>query len=82
MVRMFGLDPIWNPASGLRQTLRDGKPAADPRSLWEFFGSNAEANDIFNRAMLGKAQGQIAGILANYACCAPFSKPHPSPRGF
>jgi hypothetical protein len=34
-----------------------------PEGIWSYLGQNAEANSIFNAAMLAKAQGQIPAIV-------------------
>ena len=71
-VRMIGLPINWAAYQSLEHTLRTGRPAmekAAPGGIWNYFVEHPEAGRIFDQAMTGKAQGQIAGVVGGY----PFS---------
>jgi hypothetical protein len=68
-VRMFGLPGLWTTVGELNTAIRTGEPSANralPGGIWGYFKQNADASRIFGEAMTGKAQGQLAGILAAY----------------
>ncbi len=69
LARMFGLTINWASWEGLKHTLETGLPAADkvvPGGFWAYFAEHPEAGSIFNAAMVAKAHGQVAGVVAAY----------------
>jgi hypothetical protein len=65
-VRMFGLAINWDAYRELEYSVKTGRRAMEktlPQGIWSYLGQNAEANSIFNAAMLAKAQGQIPAIV-------------------
>ena len=38
-----------------------------PGGFWSYFADHPEASQIFNEAMMGKAQVQIAGVIGSYS---------------
>ncbi|ALI98678.1 methyltransferase [Rufibacter tibetensis] len=67
--KMFGLPVFWQIFEGLEHSLQTGRPAAEkviPEGLWDYFGTHAEENRIFNAAMTSKSFGQAAGVMAAY----------------
>jgi len=69
LARMFGLPVNWNSYGALEHTVRTGRPAVEkvlPDGFWKYFADRPEESAIFNGAMAGKFQGQVAGILAAY----------------
>jgi O-methyltransferase domain len=68
-VRMFGLAVNWEAYFELEYSVRTGRPVTEktlPEGVWTYLEKHAEANSIFNAAMLAKAQGQIPAIVASY----------------
>lgn len=68
-VRMFGLPIFWESQEALTESVRTGHVAAEglyPGGLYAYFKEQQEANTIFNAAMVAKAHGQTAGVLASY----------------
>lgn len=68
-VRMLGLPINWAVCGALEHSVRTGLPAAAkvlPGGYWAYFAEHPEENGIFNAAMAGKAQGQVAGVIAAY----------------
>jgi len=66
-VRVFGLAINWDAYRELEYSVRSGRRAMErtlPQGVWSYLQENAEANRIFNAAMLAKAQGQIPAIVA------------------
>ncbi len=66
-VRMFGLAINWDAYRELEYSVRSGRRAMErtlPEGIWSYLGQNPGANNIFNAAMLAKAQGQIPAIVA------------------
>jgi hypothetical protein len=69
LARMFGLSTNWSAYGALDYTVRTGRPALEkvlPEGFWAHLAAHPEENAIFNGAMAGKAQGQVAGIVAAY----------------
>ncbi|OLB21218.1 MAG: hypothetical protein AUH15_09540 [Acidobacteriales bacterium 13_2_20CM_55_8] len=69
-VRMIGLPVNWAAYGKLDHTVRTGQSAMAqvlPDGLFRYFADHPEASQIFNQAMMGKAQAQIAGIVGNYS---------------
>ena len=65
-VRMFGLAINWDAYRELEYSVRSGRRAMErtlPQGVWSYLEQNPEANNIFNSAMLAKAQGQIPAIV-------------------
>ncbi len=68
-VRMFGLPAFWDTQGALLHSLRTGRVAAEevlPDGFYGYLAQDAEAAAIFNAAMVAKAHGQVAGVLAAY----------------
>ncbi|SRR6266404_225286 len=67
--RMFGLPIFWATSGALDHTIRTGHPAGDksyPGGFWTYLAEHPDANGIFNAAMVGKAHGQVAGVVTTY----------------
>jgi hypothetical protein len=68
-VRMFGLPINWTAYGALEHSIRTGLPATEkilPGGFWTYFAERPEESRIFNAAMVAKAHGQVAGVLAAY----------------
>jgi hypothetical protein len=71
---MFGLPVNWSPFLELRYTAETGQPASAkvlPEGYWNYFAQNSKAAEVFNSAMVAKAHGQVAAVMAAYDF-APF----------
>src|SRR2546430_11456677 len=69
-VRMMGMPMNWAAYEKLDYTLRTGLPAMSqvlPGGFWSYFADHPEDSQIFNEAMAGKAQVQIAGVIRAYS---------------
>ena len=69
-VRMMGMPMNWAAYEKLDYTLRTGLPAMSqvlPGGFWGYFADHPEDSQIFNEAMAGKAQVQIAGVIRAYS---------------
>src|SRR6266550_1058968 len=69
-VRMMGMPMNWAAYGKLDHTLRTGLPAMAkilPGGFWGYFADHPEDSQIFNEAMAGKAQLQIAGVISAYS---------------
>ena len=69
LVRMFALPVFWNAVGELEHSIRTGLPGTDkaaPGGFWGYLSANPEASRIFDEAMTGKAQAQVAAIVAAY----------------
>ncbi len=67
--RMFGLSINWATLEALEQSVQTGLPAVAnvaPGGYWTYFAQHPEAGRVFNAAMVAKAHGQIAGVIAAY----------------
>jgi len=68
-VRMVGLPWFWGTYQHLESAVRTGKPALElviPEGIWAHIGSHPEEARLFNEAMTGKAQVDIASVLTSY----------------
>lgn len=66
---MFGLPVMWATSGAPDHAIGTGNPAADegyPGGFWRYLADHPHANGIFNAAMVGKAHGQVAGVVAAY----------------
>jgi len=69
LARMFGLEAFWSMVGDIEYSIRTGKPAANhvlDGGVWGHLSRNAGDSRIFDDAMIGKAHGQVAGVLAAY----------------
>lgn len=69
LARMFGLPVNWTIYGAMDHAVKTGRPAADkviPGGFWAYFAEHPAENAIFNSAMVGKAHGQVAAIVAGY----------------
>lgn len=67
--RMIGLPVMWALYGALEHSVRTGRPAADkilPGGLWAHFAEHPEEGGLFNAAMVAKAHGAVAGVVAAY----------------
>ena len=67
--RMFGLPLNWAIFGALEHAVRTGRPAVatvHPDGFWAYFAQHPEEGRVFNAAMVAKAHGQVAGIIAAY----------------
>ena len=68
-VRMIGLPWFWGAYQHLENAVRTGKPALEmviPEGIWAHLGAHPEQARLFNEAMTGKAQADIASVLTSY----------------
>jgi hypothetical protein len=68
-VRMIGLSVYWRGFEYFADVLRTGESAQErvvPGGFWKYLGESPEAARLFDEAMMGKAYGQIAGVLKAY----------------
>ena len=68
-VSMIGFPIYWKSFEILDKSIRTGKSTTSeisPGGAWAYLASNPEKSKIFDDAMTGKSQGQIAGVLAKY----------------
>ena len=67
--RMFGLPIFWATFEAMEHSVRTGLPVAAevfPGGFWEYLAQHPEEGRVFNAAMVAKARGAVAGILAAY----------------
>ena len=67
--RMFGLPSWWATYGALDHAVRTGLPATEKvlsSGFYAYFAEHPEESAVFNAAMVAKAHGQVAGILASY----------------
>jgi O-methyltransferase domain len=67
--RMFGLRAFWDTQRALMHSVRTGRVAAEevlPTGFYGYLAEDPQAAAIFNAAMVAKAHGQVAGVLAAY----------------
>jgi hypothetical protein len=60
---------FWEPFTKIDYSLRTGRPAFNefhPDGFFQYLNDHPDKARIFDDAMTGKAQGQIAGAVANY----------------
>ena len=65
-VRMIGLSVYWRGFEYFADALRTGQSIQEKvvaGGFWKYLIDNPEAARLFDEAMMGKAAGQIAGIL-------------------
>jgi hypothetical protein len=68
-VRMIGLSVYWRGFEYMEDSIRTGKSIQEkvvPGGYWKYLGEHPEAARLFDEAMMGKAYGQIAGVLKAY----------------
>jgi hypothetical protein len=68
-VRMIGLPVYWRGFEYFADALKTGESVQEqvvPGGFWKYLSENAEASRLFDEAMMGKAAGQIAGVLGSY----------------
>ena len=68
-VRMIGLNVFWRGFEYMEDSIRTGKSIQEKvvaGGLWQYLGEHPEAARLFDEAMMGKAYGQIAGVLKAY----------------
>lgn len=68
-VRMIGLPVYWRGFEYFTDSLRTGQSVQEkvvPGGYWKYLSENPEASRLFDEAMMGKAAGQIAGVLKSY----------------
>ena len=67
--RMLGLPIQWSSFGAMEHSVRTGLPAVAevfPGGFWEYLAQHPEEGRVFNAAMVARAQGAVAGILASY----------------
>jgi len=68
-VRMIGLPVYWRGFEYFTDSLMTGQSVQDrvvPGGYWKYLTENPAAARLFDEAMMGKAAGQIAGVLKSY----------------
>ena len=68
-VRMVGLSVYWRGFEYFADALTTGQSIQEkvvPGGFWKYLSENPEASRLFDEAMMGKAAGQIAGVLRSY----------------
>ena len=68
-VRLMGLPLCWDSFQPMDYTVQTGRPALNkvfPGGIWNFLSEHPEESRLFDEGMKGKAQAQIAGVVANY----------------
>jgi len=68
-VRMIGLPWFWGSYQHLEAAVRSGKPALEqvlPEGIWAHFEAHPREAGLFNEAMTGKAQADIAAVISSY----------------
>src|SRR6185436_19814281 len=68
-VRMIGLPVYWRGFEYFADALRTGESVQEKvvrGGFWKYLSENPDAARLFDEAMIGKAAGQIAGILGSY----------------
>ena len=68
-VRMIGLPVYWRGFEYFADALRTGQSVQEkvvPGGYWKYLSENPEPSRLFDEAMMGKAAGQIAGVLRSY----------------
>ncbi len=69
VTRMLGLPINWKVLETLEDSIRSGQPSTNkvaPEGYWAWYAKHPEENALFNAAMVGKAHGQVAAIMATY----------------
>jgi O-methyltransferase domain len=68
-VRMIGLPVYWRGFEYFTDALKTGQSVQEkvvPGGFWKYLSDNPGAARLFDEAMMGKAAGQIAGVLKSY----------------
>lgn len=68
-VRMIGLSVYWRGFEFFEDALRTGRSPQEkavPGGYWKYLSENPAASRLFDEAMMGKAFGQIAGVVKSY----------------
>jgi hypothetical protein len=68
-VRMIGMPVYWRAFEYFTEALKTGGSVQEmvvPGGFWHYLSENPDKSRIFDEAMMGKAAGQVAGILASY----------------
>ncbi|HEY9464069.1 MAG TPA: methyltransferase [Vicinamibacterales bacterium] len=68
-VRMIGLPVYWRGFEYFADALRTGESVQErvvPGGYWKYLSEHPEEARLFDEAMVGKAAGQIAGVLRSY----------------
>lgn len=68
-VRLSGLPHSWQSLAELPHTIRTGEAGIrviDPEGIFAYFAAHPDEQAIFQQAMVGKAHGDIAAVLAAY----------------
>jgi hypothetical protein len=68
-VRMIGLDVYWRGFEYFVDSLKTGQSAQEkvvPGGYWKYLSEHPEASRLFDEAMMGKAAGQIHGVVTSY----------------
>ena len=68
-VRMIGLPVYWRGFEYFADALMTGQSTQEkvvPGGYWKYLSEHPQAARLFDEAMMGKAAGQIAGILRSY----------------
>jgi hypothetical protein len=66
---MIGLPVYWRGFEYFTDALTTGESVQEkvvPGGYWKYLSENPEAARLFDEAMMGKAAGQIAGVLKSY----------------
>ena len=66
---MIGLAVYWRGFEYFADALRTGQSIQEkvvPGGYWKYLSKNPESARLFDEAMMGKAAGQIAGVLKSY----------------
>jgi hypothetical protein len=69
LARMFGLNAMWSVVGDIEYSIRSGQPSANhvlDGGLWGYLSTDADASRTFDAAMIGKAHGQVAGVMEAY----------------
>jgi hypothetical protein len=67
--RMIGLPWFWGSYQHMETAVRTGKPVSHlvvPEGLWAHFASHPQEARLFDEAMTGKAQGDVAAVGSSY----------------
>ena len=68
-VRMIGLPWFWGAYRHLENAVRSGKPTVEkviPEGIWSHLAEHPDEARLFNEAMTGKAQADVASVLSSY----------------
>jgi hypothetical protein len=68
-VRMIGLPVYWRGFEYFTDALKTGESIQEkavPGGYWKYLSEHPEASRLFDEAMVGKAAGQVAGVMQSY----------------